>query len=86
MTHGASAGQGELQPELTILSKRGEWDEMATRITDEMLDEFSIIAPPDRVVPELKGRFGDVFDRVACTFAADNKDEQQARIKALQAS
>ena len=77
-------GWGELQPELTILSKRGEWDEMATRISDEMIDEFAIIAPPDRVVPALKERYGDLFDRVACTFAADDKDEQQARIKALQ--
>ncbi|MGE4605571.1 MAG: TIGR03617 family F420-dependent LLM class oxidoreductase, partial [Myxococcota bacterium] len=57
-------GWGELQPELTILSKRGEWDEMATRITDEMLDEFAIIAPPDRVVPALTERYGDIFDRV----------------------
>jgi len=79
-------GWGELQPELTILSKRGEWDEMATRITDEMLDEFAIVAPPDRVVPALKERYGNVFDRVACTFAADDKNEQQARIKALQAA
>ena len=79
-------GWGELQPELTILSKRGEWDEMATRITDEMLDEFAIIAPPDRVVPALKERYGDIFDRVACTFAADNKDEQLSRIKEIQAA
>ena len=78
-------GWGELQPELTILSKRGEWDEMATRITDEILHEFAIVAKPDEVVPALKKRFGDVFDRVACTFSADSKAEQQARIQALQA-
>jgi len=78
-------GWGELQPELTILSKRGEWDEMATRISDEMLDEFAIVAPPEGVVPALKERYGDIFDRVACTFAADDENEQRSRIEAMQA-
>jgi probable F420-dependent oxidoreductase len=78
-------GWGELQPELTILSKRGEWDEMATRITDEMLGEFAIVAKPEEVVPALTRRYGDTFDRVACTFSADSKEEQRARIQALQA-
>ena len=78
-------GWGELQPELTALSKHGQWDEMATRISDEMLAEFAIVAAPDRVVPELQKRYGDVLDRLACTFAAGSQDEQRARIQALQA-
>jgi probable F420-dependent oxidoreductase len=56
-------GWGELQPELNTLSKRGEWDEMGRRITDEMLNEFAIVAPPDQVAGQLLAKYGDIFTR-----------------------
>jgi probable F420-dependent oxidoreductase len=56
-------GWGSLGPELNALSKRGEWDEMGRRITDEMVHEFAIVAPPDKVASELLIRYGDVFTR-----------------------
>src|SRR4030095_931581 len=42
-------GWGELQSELNAMSKRGEWDAMGTRITDEMLEQFAIVAQPHEV-------------------------------------
>ncbi len=77
-------GWGELQPELTVLSKRGEWDEMATLITDEILETFAILAPPNEVAQRLRERFGDLLDRVACTFGVGNQEDQRAQVKALQ--
>jgi probable F420-dependent oxidoreductase len=56
-------GWGDLQPELNALSKRGEWDEMGRRITDEMLHEFAIVAPPDQIAERLLAKYGDVFSR-----------------------
>lgn len=56
-------GWGQLGEELNMMSKRGQWDEMGHRITDEMLHEFAIVAPPDRVAEQLVTRYGDVFTR-----------------------
>jgi len=54
-------GWGQLGEELNQLSKRGEWDQMGRLITDEMLHEFAIVAPPDQVAERLLTRYGDVF-------------------------
>jgi probable F420-dependent oxidoreductase len=56
-------GWGDLSEELNAMSKRGEWDEMGRRITDEMVQEFAIVAAPEKVAGELLARYGDVFTR-----------------------
>lgn len=56
-------GWHELGPELNRLSKRGEWAEMGRRITDEVLGEFAVVAPPDQVARGILNRYGDVFTR-----------------------
>jgi probable F420-dependent oxidoreductase len=73
-------GWGELQGELNAMSKRGEWDAMGTRISDEILEQFAIVAQPHEVPGQLKRRYGDSIDRVLATFAFS--DEAQ-RSKAL---
>lgn len=77
-------GRGELQSELNRLSKLGKWDEMGTRIDDEMLEAFAVVAEPDRVVQALRERCGDAIDRVLCTFPVDAvPGGEQAAITAL---
>jgi probable F420-dependent oxidoreductase len=56
-------GWGHLSDELNQMSKRGEWDEMGRLITDEMLHEIAIVAPPDKVAERLLAMYGDVFTR-----------------------
>jgi probable F420-dependent oxidoreductase len=73
-------GWGALQGELNAMSKRGEWDEMGTRITDEILEQFAIVARPDEVPAQLKKRYGGSIDRVLATFGF--RDDEQRR-KAL---
>ena len=34
-------------------------------ITDEMLDAFAVVAPPDGVAGVLRERFGDLVDRIS---------------------
>lgn len=58
-------GWGELQPELNRLSKVGGWVEMGDLITDEMLDTFAVVCPPDEVPARVLARFGDVVDRLS---------------------
>ena len=57
-------GWGELQTELNTLSKRGEWDEMGRRISDDILDEFAIVAEPSEVGSAIKARYGDLIKRL----------------------
>ena len=56
-------GWGDLSEELNALSKRGEWDEMGRRITDEILHEMAIVAPPEQLAERLLTTYGDVFTR-----------------------
>jgi len=57
-------GWGDLQGELTALSKAGRWADMGTCIDDEVLAAFAVVAEPDRVAAELLRRYGDVFTRM----------------------
>ena len=72
-------GWGELQSELNAMSKRGEWDAMGTRISDEILEQFAIVAQPHEVPGQLKRRYGSSIDRVLATFAFhDDAQRKQA--------
>jgi probable F420-dependent oxidoreductase len=54
-------GWDDLGEELTSLSKQGRWDEMATCITDEVLNEFAVVATPEELPRVVHSRFGDIF-------------------------
>ncbi len=56
-------GWGELQAELHPMSKRGQWQEMAELVSDEVLGTFAVVAPLDEVATRVRERFGDVVDR-----------------------
>jgi probable F420-dependent oxidoreductase len=57
-------GWGDLQQELTALTKTGRWSDMAGLIDDEMLQTFAIVADPDDVAAAVRQRYGDVFTRM----------------------
>ncbi len=77
-------GWGELQTELNTLSKQGEWDAMGERITDEILEEFAVVAPPDQVAARLKDRFGGLIDRILCdfSFAGEKRRDYMEELRA----
>ena len=58
-------GWGDLQPELTDLSKQGRWEEMGTLIDDEILGTFAAIGAPADVVADLRRRWGPFAARVS---------------------
>ncbi len=58
-------GWGDLQTELNVLSKQGEWAAMGELIDDEMLDTFAVVAEPDDLAAGLHARYGDVVDRIS---------------------
>ena len=80
-------GWGEVGRELTVLSKERRWDEMPSRITDEMLDEWAIVAGSDDLAKSIAERCGGLFSTVLLdlppALRADN-DWVAATVRALQ--
>ncbi len=66
-------GWGDLQPELNRLSKIGQWDEMGTMITDDILDAFAVVGEPKDVIKGLKSRYAGLIDRASVSFAGVDK-------------
>ncbi|MGI9294455.1 MAG: TIGR03617 family F420-dependent LLM class oxidoreductase, partial [Pseudomonadales bacterium] len=60
-------GWGDLGDELNTLSKQGKWVEMGLLLTDEVLNEFAIVAEPENIAAELHARYGELIDGWLCT-------------------
>jgi probable F420-dependent oxidoreductase len=60
-----SRGWGALQPELNLLSKRGQWPEMARLVSDEVLEAIAVCAPPRELAAKIRERTQGVSDRVS---------------------
>ena len=79
-------GWGDLQTELNILSKRGEWETMGERISDEILEEFAIVAEPAKVAGALKARYGGLVDRILCSFDFASETDRRAYMEELRSA
>ncbi len=66
-------GWGDLQPELTKLSKAGRWSEMGDAIDDELLHTFAVVGEPEAVGKALRHRWSPVADRITlyATYGSD---------------
>jgi len=67
-------GYGDLQPELTRLSKEGRWADMGAAIDDELLNLMAVVGTPDVVAAGLHQRWGSVAQRVSlyATYETDD--------------
>jgi len=57
-------GWGDLQAELTRLSKQGEWKQMGTLLDDDLLGTFAAVGTPKEVARTIGARFTGVIDRM----------------------
>jgi len=78
-------GWGEMQIELNSMSKQGKWQEMGEMITDDILNVFSVMQEPGKVVTEIKLRFGDIIDRTSGGFTFVDTEDRLEMINALRA-
>lgn len=78
-------GWGDLQPELNGLSKQGRWDEMGTLITDEILEEFAVVAEINDVVEKFRNRYDGLVDRTMCSLPARDDDHAKELLEKLSA-
>lgn len=73
-------GWGELQTRLHALSVRGEWDAMTAQVTDEVLEAFAVVGPPDEVAQRLVARFDGLVDRLQLAFLHEPSEGLEARV------
>lgn len=67
-----SIGYGELQPELTRMTRAGKWVDMGQLIDDTLLDRLALVGEPETIASKMSERFGDVFDICAASvFSGD---------------
>ena len=78
-------GWGELQTELTRMSKQGLWVEMGGLITDEILSEFAVIAEPDQVAGEIASRYGGFVDAWLGMVPGSDPERERQTLETLRA-
>ncbi len=61
-------GWQDLVPRLNALLRRNRWQEMHHLISDEMLAQFAIVAPPDELPYKLRERYAGLLDRAGFYF------------------
>ncbi len=76
-------GWGDLQPELTLMSKQGRWEAMGELIDDDMLNTFAVVGEPDTIMPAIKARYAGLVDRVTLSFNFVAPEQRAALIKQL---
>ena len=72
--------------ELHDLSRCGGWDEMGKRVTDDVLDAFAVVSPPDRLVERLRARAGGAVDRLAFTAMLPDPEQIAELVRRLRAA
>ncbi len=81
-------GWAEIGHELHAMSKERRWDEMPSRITDDMLDEWAIVAGRDDLAAAIGERCDGLFSTVLLDLAPGlraDEDWLAGIIRALQA-
>jgi alkanesulfonate monooxygenase SsuD/methylene tetrahydromethanopterin reductase-like flavin-dependent oxidoreductase (luciferase family) len=63
--------------QLSAHAAKGEWTEMPMLITDEMLNEFAVVADESKLTDELKRRYDGIADRLTLytPFVPGERDE-----------
>ena len=58
-------GLGDLGRELNALSKQGKWNEMASRVTDDVVHLFAAVGTHQQIVNAIEARFGGLVDAIS---------------------
>lgn len=61
-------GWGEVAARLSKMAREGEWGAMSNLISDEILNEFAVLAEPDSLFDTLRERYQGLVDRVCCGY------------------
>lgn len=68
-------GWGDLSAKLNRMTKAGQWQEMWREISDDVLHEFAVVAPPDELPYKVRERYDGLLTRVGFYFPFEPGDE-----------
>ena len=68
--------------DLTALSKRGRWEEMAGLVDDAMLETVAVVAPPGELAAAIRHRCDGVVDRLGLVMGDVLDDEEMGDLLA----
>ena len=77
-------GWQDVGAELFRLSMEGKWGEMANAMTDDMLEEFAVIAPYDQLADKLKQRYAGLVTTLDFGFGVRTAEQQEALTSIVQ--
>jgi probable F420-dependent oxidoreductase len=75
-------GWGDLQPQLNVMTKQGDWEAMPALITDEIVDEFVVHGTPEEIGPRVLDRYGAMVQRVSFDTPTALDPDRVARVLA----
>ena len=70
------------------MAAAGQWDAMASQITDEIVETFATIGTHDEIVDKVKARAGSYATQVGFTLPVENPGDEERlkqKIKEFQA-
>jgi probable F420-dependent oxidoreductase len=73
-----------VQLELNQLTKKGQWQDIAGLITDEMLESIAVTGTPSEVSDKIFDRYSDIAARIAPSIFSGDPSVTAELIKALQ--
>lgn len=73
-------GWQDLTPQLNTLLRRNRLEEMRQLISDDMLEQFAVVAPPDELPYKLRERYQGLLDRAGYYFPFEPKDRAKQAI------
>jgi probable F420-dependent oxidoreductase len=76
-------GWHDLQPKLNRLSKEGRWDEMASSLSEDVVDAFVVSGTAEQVVDQLKSLFAGKIDRTSLNFDVKDTDRLKGLIQRM---
>ena len=76
-------GWGALQDELIPLNRNHRTEEMASLITDEIVQTIGIVGDPESVVKQMNSRFGGVISRTGFQAPGIERERLQDLLKQL---
>lgn len=73
-------GWGDLQTELSALSRQGRWAEMGALIDDDVVGAFAVVAEPEGLAGALRQHIGSYANRVGLALPRGSDPHWQAEI------
>jgi probable F420-dependent oxidoreductase len=73
-------GWMELHEKLNAMSRAGQWFEMGEHISDDMLNEFAVVAPIDELAQAVKARYDGLLHRVGYYFPFEPNEVEKEMV------